>query len=264
MTVQTKPMVFETTFHRHPRLRLSALGALEIRLDGEVIQRTRWESTNSRLLLVYLLLHQGYVSQQKLARTFWPGSPCSKAHRSLITTIYRIRKALGSTDLIVRKNDGYGISAEAGYDFDVERFQEHFRLGRAYLCSGDTEKSIAEFRELREIYRGDFLEEFRDQWCTFLAQSLRQRYVTALVMAAGQLLELNHRESLEWALEATRLGPDDGSAWGLLMKAYALRGERALLEKTFREAQRYAVQQLGAASNQGLRSAYQGCLRLLR
>ena len=263
MTVQSKPKVFETAFHRHPRLRLRALGDLEISLDGEVLGQGRWESTNSRLLLVYLLLHGGHVSQEKLSRIFWPGSPEFKGHRSLITTVYRARKALGSTELIVRERDGYRINAECGYDFDVERFQEHFRRAQAYLCSGELDRSLAEFRKLREIYRGDFLAEFHDQWCTDLARGLRRRYLSALIMATGQLLALNLGESLEWALEANRLGREDENSWAVLMKAYAFRGDRSRVEKTFREAQKYVDSGVGATPQHSLRSVYHGCLRRL-
>ena len=77
-----------------PAFHICLFGSLELAWADQPLSIP--SSLKARSLLAYLILrHDGPVSRDLLAGTFWPEQPDARARRALSQALWRIRSALG-------------------------------------------------------------------------------------------------------------------------------------------------------------------------
>src|SRR5512142_3024077 len=98
-------------------LEIQLFGVPQIRLDDQPVKINR---RKSRALLYYLADHDQPVSRERLLAFCWPDTPRVSAQSTLRTSLYGLRKLLGSS-LIIETDR---ISLQEGSRADTRSFDE--------------------------------------------------------------------------------------------------------------------------------------------
>lgn len=104
------------------------LGPLEVLADGEPVSVP---AGRGRVLLATLLLRPNrFVSVDELVDRLWDGEPptADRAHKTLQTTVLRLRQALGAANRVRTTPGGYLVEV-APHELDLLRFRELVRTG---------------------------------------------------------------------------------------------------------------------------------------
>ena len=170
-------------------LRLYFLGPLKIRCGERQLPKPA--TFKSQSLLAYLILHRDQPQpRDRLATLFWGDRPERRARRSLSTALWHIRRCLPDDRRIL--SDLYTVQCDprAALWLDVDEFRS--------LVSLD---DIASLQSAVELWRGDFLDGFYDDWIVNERYRLEALYLEALArLTAGHEREGNHENALASAL----------------------------------------------------------------
>ena len=74
-----------------PRLRVLALGPLQVFVGDRLIESTAWGSARPRELLVYLLMHPEGRTKEQVGLAFWPEASASQLRNNFHVTLHRLR-----------------------------------------------------------------------------------------------------------------------------------------------------------------------------
>jgi predicted ATPase/DNA-binding SARP family transcriptional activator len=199
-------------------LQVRLLGQYTITLQDRLLAPLPTEK--SRALFAYLLLHRAPHTRAHLAGLFWPDLPEKTARRRLTQELWRIGSELekaGVVDLILATGSTVSLRAEIPTVCDVLLLQD--ALSRLRDKDPQAWPTLA---ELSDLYRGELLPGYFDDW----------------VLLARERLFHAYRDGLTHLLSAQkRLG--DWSAAGLT--ANALLQLDPLAEESVAEAMQIAL-----------------------
>jgi len=164
------------------RLQIHLLGGFLIQHEGRNLPPI--PSAAARSLFAYLVTYRDRRhTRDLLAGTFWPDQPETAARRRLSQTLWQIQTAFQSADpsdvpLHITSSDiGFGTGAE--YWFDVAEFDR--RIAAASELEGIPERTeIKELEGAVDLYRGEFLAGFYDDWTDVERERLRGHYLGAM------------------------------------------------------------------------------------
>lgn len=152
-------------------------GALTLIQNNKVVHPTAMVGV--RPLLAYLLLHQGQLqTRPALAGELWPDLPEKNARHALSQAIWRVKRYLPG--LLQANVHTVGISPKAKLWNDVAEFEELLRPYLGTEQTADLSQAQANLRRTIQLYRGDLLEGFYEDWVLNERQRLRALYIRAL------------------------------------------------------------------------------------
>ncbi len=206
--------------------------------SGEQDEKTITLSTLSgaRTLLAYLLVfRQQPHSRVVLAGRLWPDVPETRARHSLRHAIWRIN--WGLPGLLQADSDIVGISPQARLWTDVVEFTDLLKPHLTDLASWSIPKAHhfsrarADLHRAIQLYRGDLLEGFYEDWVLVERDRLREMYLRALerVIQMEKLVE-GYKQALVAAQALAGADPLRESAHREIMRLHSLldRPEAAL------------------------------------
>ena len=221
-----------------PKLRVMALGPLQVFAGDKLVESSAWGSARSRELLVYLLMHPEGRTKEQAGLAFWPEASSVQLRNSFHVTLHRLRKALGRGEWIVLDGDRYRVDSGVVENFDVASFEREFSEARRAV-QRQQEDALAKLEKALAIFRGDFLDgEPAGDWHLDHRERLQRMYLTGL-------MELGERqvrdERYEKAADSYRriLARDEfhEEAMLALLRCHAAMGERSQALRAYR---RYA------------------------
>jgi len=159
---------------------IRTLGRFEVRVAGEPLPRSVWQSRKARDLLRILVVRRGRgIARDELARLLWDEDSGKVGHR-LSVALSTVRSALDPAgDLVLA--DQHTVALDAGRAaIDLEDFLAAAHEG---LRTGDREVLAA----AEAAYTGDLFEdEPYDDWAVALREEIRVVYLrVARTLAAG-------------------------------------------------------------------------------
>src|SRR5205814_10734493 len=137
-----------------PLLRVSALGPLEISVDGAQLPAAAWSSAKPRELLLYLVCHPGGRTRDQIGLALWGDVSPAQRKNDFHITLHQLRSTLGRPDWIVFEEERYRINPRLPVEFDGRQFEADVRAARAALAKSADAAPLA--RALAR-FRGDFL-----------------------------------------------------------------------------------------------------------
>ena len=165
-------------------LQIRLLGGLLLESGGRTLPRI--PSRPGRSLFAYLVLNRDReIARDQLTGLFWPDMPDSQARRRLSQALWQVQTLLSEAGLsgsyiqaganTVRFNPG------ADYWLDVEEFEAAtVAVKEAAAGDGVSPPELARLSEAIELYRGDLLSGFYEDWLLVDQQRVRQTYFRAL------------------------------------------------------------------------------------
>lgn len=180
-------------------LRICLLGGLT--LAGEDTPLPPIPSVAARSLLAYLVTYRDRAhTRDLLAGTFWPDLPDAVARRRLRQALWQIRRVLRPSGdapdaALLAEGDTVQFNPDLPLWLDVEEFTGH----KAQCSSGGTE-AIEHCALCVELYKGDFLAGYYDDWVLVERERLREIFLAALGrLAAGLKSQGEYERALLYA-----------------------------------------------------------------
>src|SRR3954469_15251149 len=143
--------------YRRP-MRIGLLGELEV-LDNDGHEVTV-AGAKLRALLALLALNVGrVVSAEHLVEALWGDDPPAAVRNGLQGLVSKLRRALGGSDVVVMRGDGYVLDVPPDA-IDAVRFEHGAAEGRAVAAAGDLERGVELLAAADSLWRGDPLADF--------------------------------------------------------------------------------------------------------
>jgi DNA-binding SARP family transcriptional activator len=153
-------------------------GKFQVQRDGQNLDG--WNARKGQELLAYLLLHRERAhTRQALADLLWPESTTEQSMKYLRHTLWQLQTVLEhrfqATD-----PESLGLNLKAGLWLDVMEFEQAY--ARVQGISGEEldGQGAQIVQEALNLYRGDLLEGWYQDWCLFERERLQRLYLSML------------------------------------------------------------------------------------
>ena len=216
-------------------LRLFVLGPFRLERAGATIHLPTHKAES---LLAYLALYPQPHAREKLATLLWGDSPDDLARRSLRTALSWLRKEIGDA-VITADRDVVQLHAAGHIWVDAVEFQTQ----AARFLDGDSSDSPAiDF----DLYRGELLADFYDDWVLAERERLHALYLDALLRMIQHLrVHSEYARAIEIAHKVLAVDAANEHAHQQLMFCHWSLGDRNAALKQFDECKRALHDELG-------------------
>ena len=225
-------------------LRLFALGPARAFMGERAL--TAWPYARVKELLFYLAAHPARTKAQ-IGLDLWPDASPAQLRNSLGTTLYHLRRVLGSSGWVVFEDEQYRFNDALGCQFDLHDFEDGLaQAGR--LKAHDPEQATDLLQRAASLYQGDFVEDLAEgEWCRLRREALRRKYLDGL-LELGQLYfsRANYAQAAEAYRRAIQKESILEAAHRELMRCYARLGERGQALRQYQTLAQTMQSELGS------------------
>lgn len=234
-------------------MHIGLLGGLEVLDDHE--RAVVVAGAKLRALLAVLALHVGrVVPTEQLIDALWGEEPPTAVRNGLQGLASKLRRALGSADLVAMRGDGYALELPAEA-IDVRRFEQLVAEGRAAAADGEMDQAVALLAEADSLWRGDPLADFAYE--DFAVAAIARLSELRLAVIEERLdIELQlgrHQGAIVQLEELVATHPLREGLRGLLMIALYRAGRQADALRIFQEGRHLLGEELGLEPGHELR-----------
>jgi DNA-binding SARP family transcriptional activator/predicted ATPase len=254
----------------------SVMGMEPLRIHlfgGFLLERGEWSlppiaSRAGRSLFAYLVMHRDRPLQRDyVAGTFWPELPDGRARRRLSHTIWQIQDVVntGSVSHLDVTSDTLAFDKSIPFWLDVEEFNRNIVDSGARDRARSEGLDAARLRSSVDLYRGDFMAGYFDEWVLVEQDHFRQRYLTALRRLVDAMkAEGAYEEALSFARRLTHHDPLSEEAHQEVMRLSFLLGRTNDAIEQFERCRSVLEEELGAEPSAPTVAIYEKILRQRR
>ncbi len=208
-----------------------------------------------RALLAVLALHAGrVVPAEQIVDALWGEHPPAAVRNGLQGLASKLRRALGSAELVAMRGGGYALELPAEA-IDVHRYEELVAAGHAAAADGDPSRAVSLLGEADSLWRGDPLADFTYE--EFAAAAITRLAELRLAVIEARLdLELalgRHQGAIVELEDLVAAHPLRERLRGLLMLALYRAGRQADALRVFQEGRHILGEELGLEPSHELR-----------
>ncbi|APU19164.1 AfsR/SARP family transcriptional regulator [Actinoalloteichus sp. GBA129-24] len=242
------------------------MGPLTVLRDGEAV---RFDGARERAVLSMLVLEANrVVSVGRLIDAVWAGAPPKSARAQIATCVSRLRRALGQQaggratsrdDVITTANPGYTLNADPDA-IDWARFRALVTAARREASAGGRQQAVSILRDALSLRRGVAFEGVHGMRCE--AAGLEEAHLDAVESCVEMELELGaHQKVIAELTPVVTEHPLRERARVQLMLAQYRAGRRAEALRTYHDARRQLIEQIGLEPGPELRQLHERILR---
>ena len=165
-------------------IRIFLFGKFEIERDGHLIPKL--ESRKAEELLAYLLLNSDQPqSRERLADLLWGETSKDQANNYLRKALWQLQSTLdhlelGERGLLLVEGEWLQINPHVEHWLDIAVLEDAFKRTQGILGRDLEELQIEMLRRAVEIYRGDLLDGWYQDWCLYERERLQHIYLSML------------------------------------------------------------------------------------
>jgi DNA-binding SARP family transcriptional activator/predicted ATPase len=246
----------------NPRLQLRLLGDFQLLIDHEPILSVNTARLQS--LLAYLALHRSaQLSRRHLAFTFWPDKTESQASNNLRQLLHQLRQALPDSDRYIYSNASSLVwKTDSNFSLDVNDFEVALAAARTAEQTGDLLAFESNLEKSLSLYRGELLPSCYDDWIVPEREDLNNKYIEGLEKVV-HLLESQHNYpgAIPYARQLLQMNPLSERNYQILMRLYALNGDRANALHVYHQCADTLQKEFGEEPGLITQEVYHGLLR---
>jgi DNA-binding SARP family transcriptional activator len=248
-TVAADPTV--TDYHPGYTLRIQLLGAFRVWRGRREVAPRDWQREKAKQLFQLLVTRRGrWFQREEICALLWPEATPDAAEAQFKVALNALNAAIEprrparTPPFFVRRHGlAYAFAPTSGVWIDVDEFDVRV----AGAARGDEPFAMRALASALALYRGDYLAEaLYDPWTTEERERLLARYRRAALDLGQRLLAAGKVEDAialgEAVLQRDRA---DERAHQLLMRAYALTGDRAAAARVYRRCRQAVLEELG-------------------
>lgn len=218
-------------------LSICLFGAPQITYNDHPVTITR---RKSRALIYYLAAQPTPLTRDHLLAFFWPDHERQTGQQNLRTTLYGLRKILGS--LLLVEEDTLALAAETMVDT---------RIFEARLAAPNPNPE--QLKAALDLYRGDFLSGFTlpdlpefDDWAMVERERYRRLAVSGLTrLSRAYEVRQQFRPALEMLEQALAFDPLQEDLQRLALRLHYLAGDRAGAIRRFEQFRALLSDEMG-------------------
>jgi DNA-binding SARP family transcriptional activator len=184
-------------------------------------------------LFVYLLIFRNHPQpRESLSEVLWTDQPADKSRKNLRQTLWHIQSVFREIKNVPRLDFSIGngwvqLHFPPGFWLDTEQFERIFELINHKRVHELTEKDFQAMQYASNLYRGDLLEGWYQDWCIFE----RERFQSMYLMLLDKLVQYceihqNYEAGLKNAWQILRFDQAYERAHRQMMRLYYLSGNR--------------------------------------
>jgi DNA-binding SARP family transcriptional activator len=240
-------------------LTIQALGEPAVYLRQEPI--TRWRMARAMELCFYLLDCGRPMRKEAIITALW-SEVDEQTTRTFYSTVYYLRQALRGESVIIAKGGTYALRLKALYGnsvwYDVEAFLEAQAQAKQTLDEQQDALARTSYLRMVDLYRGDYVQPFYNDWSTNRRDELRRAYLDArqqLALIAWRAEEFDesvihwqHMLAVDNWMEEAHYG---------LMRCYIRQGKRGLALRQYQRCKDIMEQEFGVAPRASIQNLYQ-------
>lgn len=162
------------SIHLFGKLHICNCEEIPINLDARKAQE----------LFCYLLLHpEKTYSRDKIANLLSENSSTAKANKCLRQALWQLQSTLdtGDTPLILTESDYIQINPDVELWLDVFEFEQAYTLSKGKPGHTLDEETIQALNYAVNLYRGELMEGWYQDWCLFHRERLENMYLILLI-----------------------------------------------------------------------------------
>lgn len=224
----------------HPLLIVNCLAQFELFFQEErqanLQLLSKPATAKAQSLLVFLALRREQPhSRERLVGMFWRDRPDRRARRSLATALWQIRRCFPDKSVI--QADVHTVQFS---------FAGHLQLDTEAFVTAVSQPTIPSLQTAVSLYRGDFLDGFYDEWIITERYRLQSQFLDALTrLMRLQETAGDYKPALETAVRLLDNDPLREEAYRVVMRAYALMGQRNAALKQYTRCRQIIAKELG-------------------
>ena len=234
-------------------VRISLLGTVRVTHQELPTEITMGHAVKALLGYLTLFRHR-FHAREVLAGLFWGDSTEKQARSCLSTTLWRLRKVLEPGDipkgayLVTTPNGEVGFNRNSNHWLDVAAFECETEQILAKHFSKLTAEDVSNLETALNIYKGDLLEGYYNDWALRERERLRSLYLKSL----NHLLRYfsckgAYEEGLACGRIILNLDPLREEIHREMMLLYYRCGQRALALKQYEKCLETLDSELGVA-----------------
>ena len=172
------------------RITVCLFGKLSLQCNGHVL--SGFDARRIQQLLCYLLLHRDHPQPREvLAGLFWGDNSTDQSKKHLRQTLWQLQSALDRKNEPLNGNlltvDADWVDLHSGDDLwlDVAAFEEAFTPVQDIQGRDLSPEKAQELELAVQLYHGDLLEGWYEDWCLFERERLQNIYLAMLDKLMG-------------------------------------------------------------------------------
>ena len=246
-------------------LRMHLFGGFLLERDGVALPPIA--SRVGRSIFAYLVMHRDRpIHRDLLGGIFWPDLPESKARKRLSQTLWQIQDVVneGSVSQLSVTTDTIAFDTARPYWLDVEAFDQSFDMSAVSDRDVSSPRRVdpSALRACVELYRGDFLAGFFDDWVVVDQDLYRQRYIFALRhLVDATKADGAYEEALAHARRLTHHDPLSEGVHQEVMRLCFLLGRTNEAVEQYERCRSILAEELGSEPSQSMVELYERIIR---
>ncbi len=167
------------------RFRIRLFGRLNLQQEDGTSYEI--ESHKATELFCYLLIHRNRPhSREALAEIIWGESSTARSKKYLRQALWQIQSALTNTQhetlqpLILTDGEWIQINPQTECWLDVAEFEDTYTCVRDHHGGDLDEAGYRKLKQALNLYQGDLLEGWYEDWCLFERERLQNIYLSIL------------------------------------------------------------------------------------
>ena len=203
-------------------LEIRLFGGLEIIWDGYPLPHI--SSVTARSFLSYLITYRSHShTRDLLAGTFWSEYSETEARRRLSQALWQIRRTFAPHHILKLDGDAIQFAPDLPTSIDLEELNHHYGS-----LSAGSPQDLEHAEACLEIYRGEFLTGYYEEWILIERERLRNLYLETLGhLVNGCKRQSQFERALAHAHLLVGLDPWNEGTHREIMRLYHLLGRNA-------------------------------------
>ena len=218
-------------------------------LGWDQANRQMIQSQTARSLFAYLVTFQHHPhTRNLLIGTFWPDLPEPTARRRLSKALWQIRRVFSQPEwalkdpFIITQGDTVQINSDIPLWVDVTEF-----IAGSERCLHSAENLLEPCQLCVDLYQGEFLAGYHDDWILLERERLREVFLDVLAeLVVGHKLRGNFNRALRFARRLALEDPWREAAHREVMRLCHLLGQDAEAMNQFDACRQILAEELDA------------------
>lgn len=223
------------------KYRKQALGGLEARKVQE--------------LFIYLLLHRQHLHcRETLATLLWNNSTSTQSLKYLRQGLWQLQTTLDctvdceTTPILLVDSDWIGLNPKANLWLDVAEFEQAFIRVRGIRGRDLDLENIHLLQKVVQLYQGDLLEGWYQDWCLFERERLQNQYLAMLDKLMDYCEAQQEFETgVNYGMTVLKCDRARERTYRRLMRLYYLAGDRTAALRQYVSCVAALEEELGVA-----------------
>lgn len=232
------------------RLRAHLFGKLRLLLDGQEL--AGFESKKVQELFCYLVVHRDRPHpRETLASLLWEASSTSQSKKYLRQALWQLQAAVRpgpEVQLLEIDTEWVRLSPEADLWIDVATFEDAFDRARGVTGRALDEPTAEALRAAVNLYEGDLLEGWYQDWCLYYRERLQNMYLALLAKLMSYCeAQQEYEAGLIYGARILQVDRAQERAHRRMMRLHALAGDRTAALRQYERCRLALEEELGVS-----------------